>query len=371
MSGLLSRTLGQQAAKNDIAMAWDSRRFPHALLLYGAPGAGQNALALDTAQMLLCESRHEQPCGHCPGCIAFKAESLDNLYFLLPLRKAGRDTDGEGLDPAVMEEFVESRQAWFRDPYLYSWPEKSGIGIQQVRELQRQLLYAESRGRRRVILLPYVESLRQEAANALLKTLEEPPKDTYFILTSEDRAGLLPTLLSRCTHIALTPLSDAELTDVLTAWKSRLPEGPKASLIPLAQGSPGAYIALHERGEDDLEAVAQFLAAALELETSAFIEFVESGEAFSGMEPATRLLEMALRIVWLEQKHRVAPLQGHVDVKLQAALAPLRGLKDLAPFAAYLEDALRALRQYVKPQNAVLGLFLEYEAKALEAGKAP
>jgi DNA polymerase III subunit delta' len=371
MSFHFPRTLGLSAAKSAIANAWESRRFPHALLLHGAPGVGQNALALDTAQLILCESRHEKPCDHCAACIGFKAQSLENLFYLFPLRKANKDSDAESLDAAGMDEYIERQQAWHHDPYLFTWPEKSSIQILQVRDLQKQLLYAESRGRARVILLPWLESLRPEAANALLKTLEEPPKDTYFVITSEDRAGLMPTLLSRCQHIALAPLSDAELAESLKQWTQRLPKGPSASLIPLAEGAPGGYLKLHETGEQDLEVVARFLAAGLELEIGTFIEFVETSETFADLEKSAHVFEMALRLVRLEQKRRVYPdALAHADAQLQAALAPLRRVEHLPTFTAYLEEGLKAVRDYVKPQNAVIGLFLDYEAKVAEIGKA-
>jgi DNA polymerase III, delta subunit len=367
-----ARTLGQASAKQALLTAFESRRFPHALLLHGAPGVGQAALALDTAQLLLCESRHEKACGRCPACVAFNAQSLENLYHLLPLKKGGKDSDGEGLDAAAMDEYIEQKQHLLRDPYTYVWPEKAGISIQQVRELQRQLLYAESRGRARVVLLLWLEALRPEAANALLKTLEEPPKDTYFVITSEDRAGLMPTLLSRCLHIALPPMGDAELQEALRQNPARLPGGPKPALVPLAEGSPGAYFSLHEHGETRLEATTRFLAAALELDTSAFIDHVETSESLADFESTAQILEMALRLVRLEQARRVSALGDSAgsphamptfDPTLAAALMPLARCTTLAAFAAYLEDTLKAVRGYVKPQNAVIGLFLDYEQK--------
>lgn len=374
----LTRTLGQKAARQIIAAAWESKRFPHALLVHGAPGLGQAALVLDTAQLILCESRQERPCGRCGSCIGFRAQSLENLHHLLPLVKGGKggktESDGEGLDAAAMDEFVERQQALHRDPYLFSWPERAGIAIHQVRELQKQLLYAESRGRARVVILPWLEALRPEAANALLKTLEEPPKDTYFLITSEDRAGILPTLLSRCMQVALTPMNEGEFRQALQDWKARLPGGPKPALVPLAEGAPGLYLALHESGEAGLEATARFLAAALELDLGAFLEHIETSETFADMEGATQVLEMTLKLIRLEQKRRVMPPDEAGtppwDAALVAALSPLRKLQQLEPFAAFAQEGLQALRQYVKPQNAVVGLFLDYENKAAEMGRA-
>jgi hypothetical protein len=376
------RTLGLTAAKTAIAKAWESQRFPHALLLHGAPGMGQAALALDTAQMLLCESRDIRPCERCGSCVGFKAQSLENLFTLLPLSKGGKSTkenkDGEsdGLDAAAIDEIIERQQALYRDPYLFAWPERAAISIHQVRELQKRLAYAESRGRPRVVILTWLEALRPEAANALLKTLEEPPKDTYFIITSEDRAGLMPTLISRCLLVTLPPLSTGDLGAALQGWKQRLPDGPKMALVPLAEGAPGNYLALHETGELRLEAASRFLAAAFDLDFNALAEHVETAEAFSDMEGSAGVLELILRLIRFEQHYRVnSPSEkshsgGHLDSELQAALAPLRKVQRLEPFTTYIEDALAAVRNFTKPQNAVLGLFLEYENKAAEAEKA-
>jgi len=367
-----ARTLGLENAKKTLSAAWEGSRFHHALLLHGPPGMGQAALALDTAQLLLCESRGRQPCGTCAACVGFRAQSLENLYHLLPLKKGGKEGgEGEGLDAAATDEFIETQKALYQDPYLFTWPEKAGIGILQVRELQKQLLYAPSRGRRRVILIAWLEALRPEAANALLKTLEEPPKDTYFVITSEDRAGLMPTLLSRCQQVPLSPLSDSELTAALKRWTPRLPAGPREALIPLAEGAPGTYLALHENGEARLEAAAQFLTAALELDTGALADYLENSSSFADMESAAQTLEITLRLIRLEQKRRVTEADAAADPTLLAALAPFKKLPHLQPFALYCEETLHAVRNYTKPQNAVFGLFLEYETKALEAGKLP
>jgi len=367
-------------AKKAIESALTGGRFPHALLIYGAPGLGQHALALDVAQILLCEHPEKRPCDTCSSCIGFKALSLENLYHLLPIKKAGKsDADGEGLDAAAVDEFVERVETLHEKPYGFEWVERSSIFINQVRELQHRLAYAESRGRPRIILLCWLEALRPEAANALLKTLEEPPKDTLFVITSEDRGRLLPTLLSRCQHIPLSPMSHDELQQALTDWKEMPEGGVKQALIPLAEGAPGAYLEMHAGGgEGLLEESGRFLAAALELDFHAFAQYLEETAAFSDAEGAVRVLEAALRLVRLH--HRFAALsQGEhtsyrtthdtllaegFDPGLQGALAPLEKVTDLTAFAAYLEDSIKAVRAYVKPINATLGLFLEYEAKA-------
>jgi hypothetical protein len=174
--------------------------------------------------------------------------------------------------------------------------------------------------------------------------------------------------------MALPPMGDAELQEALRQNAARLPGGPKPALVPLAEGSPGSYFSLHENGEARLEATTRFLAAALELDTSAFIDHIETSESLADFESTAQILEMALRLVRLEQARRVsasgdstiAPRTRPMptfDPTLAAALMPLARCTTLAAFAAYLEDALKAVRGYVKPQNALIGLFLDYEQK--------
>src|SRR4051812_28421355 len=89
------RTAGLEEAKAFLTQALSGNKFPHALLIHGPEGAGQNALLLDLADILVCNGAEARPCGRCPGCLGRRRHSLDNLLYILPIEKKGSDGEIE------------------------------------------------------------------------------------------------------------------------------------------------------------------------------------------------------------------------------------------------------------------------------------
>jgi DNA polymerase-3 subunit delta' len=171
-------------------------RLPHALLVHGARGIGKLGLAERIAQMLLCEQPQaaQRPCDACDAC----------RWFL-----AGNHPDFRRLEPeALMKEPEEGTEE-------EGAPKKSKqpslvIKIEQVRALADFLYVGSHRGKRRVALVHPAEDMNPNAANALLKGLEEPPPAAVFVLVSHRPARLLPTIRSRCIPVPVpVPAADA------------------------------------------------------------------------------------------------------------------------------------------------------------------
>ena len=388
------RTLGQGAAVERLRQALARERFPHALLVHGEPGLGQHALLLDLAQILVCEDAAVRPCGRCFSCRSFDAASLETVHHLIPVvkadRKGGGDSesaDEDGPESDQLEERGESIARWHANPYAYDVPEKAMVRMSQARELIGRLRYSSDAARARVVLVPWLESLGPETANALLKTLEEPPAGVYFLIASDRRSGLMQTLLSRCLQVGLSPLPDADLRAAAETLAARAGRTPDARLLPDAEGSPGAYLALLEDdGGELLEEALRFLAAA-SADWRVFADYAAGiAPGAEGLERTARLLEFLLRLLRAAQVLRHAHFDVFADAgegdtdgyrgtaaALAAAgwdaalAAPLGAFEDIADpraFATFLEEAHRAVRAYSKPSIALTGLFFEYEERA-------
>ncbi len=375
------RTLGQRDTRNLLAQALTQKRFPHALLLHGEPGLGQQALLLDLAQILACAAEDLRPCRNCAACRAFERGAHEGTHYLLPLEKKDKGGDGE-LEAAQVEEMAEQILALHAQPYGFGRPEKAWVSVAQVRETVGRLAFAENRSRARTVIIPFLEALQAEAANALLKTLEEPPAEVYFLIASEHRAALLPTLLSRCLHLALAPLPPADFSAAAAALAESGRPLP-ARLLPFAEGAPGALLDLREDGEELLEESARFLSAAAADDWRVFAEYVDQGLPAQGAAAASRLLAFLLRVARLGQKLRAAvaepkreqnapPETGFTaralehfgwDTSLVSYLGPWEEIEDFPAFVGFLEAAFRAIRQYCRPQNALIGLYFEYQLK--------
>ena len=169
-------------------------RLPHALLVHGAPGIGKLALAERMANLLLCEHAEaaRRPCGQCDGCRWFAIGNHPDFRRVEPEALAKQPVASEEGEEGAGE--APARRT--RQPSVQ-------IRIEQVRELADFLNLRSHRGRLRVALVHPAEDMNENAANALLKGLEEPPAGAVFILVSHRAARLLPTIRSRCVALAV------------------------------------------------------------------------------------------------------------------------------------------------------------------------
>jgi DNA polymerase III subunit delta' len=165
-----------------------TERFPHALLIHGARGTGKLALAERVAQFLLCEAPAGRPCGRCDGCRWFVAGSHPDFRRVEP--------EALAREPIIEPEEGADAPAKRAKPSLQ-------IKIEQVRGLDGFLNLVSHRGRLRVALVHPAEDMNPNAANALLKGLEEPPAGAVFVLVSHRPSQLLPTIRSRCVALAV------------------------------------------------------------------------------------------------------------------------------------------------------------------------
>ncbi len=176
---------------------------PHAYLFLGPEGIGKKITALSLAKALNCEERREDCCDRCLSCRKIE--------------------DGNHPDVSVIS------------------PDGQFIRIEQIRQLQRSLSYRPYEGRKRVCIFDGADRMKAEGANALLKTLEEPPPETLLILLAPERNSLLPTISSRCQQMSFAPLPIDEMSEELTNRLS-LEKREARTLAGLSQGSPGRAI---------------------------------------------------------------------------------------------------------------------------------
>lgn len=162
---------GQERAKRFLTQMVRKGTVPHAFLFSGMAGIGKRAMALELAKVLNCLAPQGQDCqGGCGSC---------------------RKVLG-GTHPDIL--FVRSQGAF--------------IKLDQVRELKERTRFRPFEGRLRAVIIEEAQRLREEAANALLKILEEPPPQNLFILTVLEPQMLLPTIVSRCCHLRFQPLDN-------------------------------------------------------------------------------------------------------------------------------------------------------------------
>ena len=201
-----------------------SKQVGGAYLFSGPVGCGKESLAIRFAQLLNCETSSEKPCDTCPSCQRFRQLQHEKLKLIFPLpavRKKKDDgsgtssTIGKGDMELVTEAIAKKAEDHFHKIKI---PKSSRILIQSIREL-RKTLYLKSEPSGRKIVLIFDAHLLSvgigEAANALLKILEEPPENTTLILVTDHVELLLPTILSRCQRVGIPRLNDIFIQDWL------------------------------------------------------------------------------------------------------------------------------------------------------------
>lgn len=203
---------GHDEVRASLAAALAAGRLPDSLLFHGPPGIGKQRVALWLGQLLLCTAA--TPAGPCDTCTSCRhAVRLDHpdlhWYFPLPRPKASGDRLGDALEEARATELVARRAQPLR---ATSADGMAGIYLAHVHVLLRAAATRPAMGARKVFVIGDAEALvpqeaSPEAANALLKLLEEPPADTTIILTAADPDVLLPTIRSRLLPVRIRPLT--------------------------------------------------------------------------------------------------------------------------------------------------------------------
>ena len=201
--------------------AMAGHRMHHAWLLAGREGLGKARFALAAAAELVAE----------PGVAQPPVEHHPDIHLLEPL--PANDDEAKKRDDGK--------------PYA----RKRNINVDQIREMQRRLVTRPTLGARRAVIIDAADQLEKGAVNAVLKSLEEPPQGTFFLLVAHQPGRLLPTIRSRCLVMRFHPLPAAELARALDRAAPGLDPATREAALTVAAGSPGAALSFadHDLGK--------------------------------------------------------------------------------------------------------------------------
>jgi len=256
--------LGHDELKDRLATALKAGTLPPALLLVGPRGVGKQRLGLWLAQAIVCENGPGAPCEHCQSCRMAGSLGHPDIHWFFPIpRPKGDESKQVEEAEETLGSIIAARReqgAWHRSDGM------SALFLPLVRVLHRRAQMRPAMSRSKVFLVAEAERLvpqasSQEAANAMLKVLEEPPPDTWFILTTAEPAGLLPTIKSRMVQLRVGRLKPAEVATFLTEV-AKLPAPEAKRRADMAAGSIGDALEAGTTGSDERAAADALLAAA-------------------------------------------------------------------------------------------------------------
>lgn len=326
-TALLSQLRAQDAARRTIERALETERVHHAYLFAGPDGVGKELTAFGLAQALVCEKRGVAEgglfgagppsflaCGACSACT----------------RALPRDEERRAVHPDIV---VIERGLYAPQSIGRRTPETQDISIDQIRTLVlARSAYAPHEGRAKVFIVRRAEELSVSAANALLKTLEEPGARTHFILLTAQPDALLPTILSRTMRVRFAPLPDDVVASILEQ-RGIAPERAR-EVARLSAGSVEA--GEHLADPEESEARDRFVTRALE------------AVAAPTLEPLLALAEDAKKEKDL-LRARIAALASALASR--ASDAARTGAEDSEALASRGRLALNAL-EYLDGNNA-------------------
>lgn len=315
-----------------LTAALASGRMPHALLLHGPAGVGKATTAACLAAALLCEGAGPRPCGACPACL--------------------RRVHGNAYDRIEVT------------------PDGAQIKIEQVRDLRERLGAGTG-----VVIVDPADALNPHAANALLKTLEEPPPGWTLVLVTARPEALLPTIRSRCQGVRFGRLGPADTRAVLADHGVSGPHAPLAAAV--AEGAPGAVLAAGLEAEalaaEWGEAIAALAPEALHSPSRIF----ETAEAWGRDGDRTRRFLRWVQM-WVSEALRPAagaasapasdgPAAGVVSAESPAAWGRRFAPGFLAAFAAGVQETEARLERNVNRPIAIEALLVTLRG-GLETG---
>lgn len=316
----LSNIKGQQRVSRFLGRLVSKGSVPHAFLFTGMPGTGRFEAAIELAKALECtEPRDFDSCGNCGAC-----SKID-----------------KGIHPDLIE--VRSDGAF--------------IKIEQIRALRERFRFRPFEGKWRVVIIHEAQRLKEEAANAILKILEEPRPGNLFILIAPEAQMLLPTIVSRCCQVRFQPLADEIVADYLS--RSGLSTENEAEVVRLSAGSLEAARRFAEK--DRIEAWKKVLENLEKLDGIAMLDLFSMTAEWAGtreqVEQDLECIRLWVRDLILLRLTRNRPRTFALNDKTMEAV---RGIAPDRLFALYhsIEQAMRNLKVNANLQLTLDGICL-------------
>lgn len=312
-----------------------SGRVSHAYLFAGPAGVGRHDAAIAFAQLLNCERpQANDACGECRPCRLIAAGNYPDVRTV--------DVElGLLLDPRDTTRTV--------------------IGIDQVRALRREVAFPPLEGKYKVYIFAGADRMQAEAANSLLKVLEEPPPQVVIILVAESTVPMLPTVVSRCQLVRFSLVPAGEIEQALIA-RHNLDRGRARFIAAIAGGQLGRAVTW-ATSQEDLEWREQTLQLLERMESVDLLERMDAAEAASkDKDRLPDLLDLALfwfrdLLVWQETRDEMHLINLDRKETIARLAAALPGAV-LSERIAAIEEAKEALRRNVHPRLLLENLFL-------------
>lgn len=357
--------IGQQALKERLRGCIDRGRVSHAQLFAGLPGAGVLPLAVAYVQYLNCTDRRDgDSCGRCPNCVQIAQLAHPDLHFVFPVNRQGKKS-GEAVRsdeflPLWRNLFAET--GGYFDPGL--WYDRLDLGrtlrgvisAREADEVIRKLSFKSFEAAYKSVIIWLPEAMNEEAANKLLKILEEPWDKTLFLLVSREPERLLATIRSRTQEVAVPPLDET----TLLAETLRRGVGDPGKARTLARLCGGDVIRLEqlisgggdEQRREDFDLFCNLMRLSYNDRHLELFGWAEQAAQLTREQQRALLLDTARLLresyVWHAGAGQLCYLWGE-EADFCRKFAPFIGNENIEPLLAQVETALAQISQNGNP----------------------
>ncbi len=343
---MFDKLIGNNSVKKIARRMLEQKRVPHSLLLAGAAGVGKKRFALEIAKAFVClNPQNSEACDVCSAC-----KRAENFAFPKP-----DDKDAH-------KEVIFSEQ-----PDIgFVIPQGKNILVDAVRALEREANFRPFEAKARFFLIDDAEklnSVKDSAANALLKTLEEPPATSYIFLVSSRPDALLPTILSRCQILRFAPIPADEIENYLLRQKHFSPED-SALLAKISAGSigraletdAGKFREMRDRMLKVLDALLARVDRAALLRAAEEVNDAKNKDLF---DATLEILETLIHDVWTLRLGRSETVNADIDSQLSKLATRAADAKRLAAWLAEIETMRENFRVNLNRKIATDALFMQ------------
>ena len=222
--------VGQDVAEHILLDAWETGRLPNAWLIVGPQGVGKSTIAYRFARFLLSNRIVRE---------GLFNKQLVNLTI---------DPKSENFKMVASGGHPDLLTLKAGDIHPDTGKTTEGIVVAQVRKAVEFMHLTPALGGWRIVIIDPADAMNTNAANSLLKSLEEPPSRAMFLLISNTPGTLLPTIRSRCRLLSVAPLDDTQISKLLIQFAPQIPDDDRSLLLKLSEGSIGKALAINDAG---------------------------------------------------------------------------------------------------------------------------
>lgn len=297
--------IGQERVKDILKNIFRNGKISHSYIFYGIEGAGKDAVAIEFAKLLNCDSplNGNEACDICKSCIETDSFRFPLFKFItaLPTGKSESDEDTNPLEKLENEDFEIYREELdfkVKDKYhKITIPRANEIRISSIRQIKKEIYFTGKSGKKKIFLISEADRMNQQSANSLLKILEEPPGDSVIILTTSRLNSLLPTITGRCQKIRFDIIGKSNIKKYIKKNFGNKTDAEAEFLAELSGGSITKCNDILEKNFIELrEKVLDMLSSLL---TNQYLKLSNDIDFIAGKKNKERVKQfLALLVIW-------------------------------------------------------------------------